>query len=108
MLTGFGARGITVGVRVTVIGVRGIACFSPASELIVEELAEGLSIGLKGVPGLVIADADITDVWGWLSPLLKGLNNQDGANFDLLPREAVFVEVVVDAERLDCTEWIED
>lgn len=58
--------------------------------------------------GLVTAEAETVDVCGWLIPLLKGLNNHEGANLDLLLLDVVLVDVVVDAEREDCMDRIDD
>jgi hypothetical protein len=64
-----------------------------------------------------LADTETVVVCGSLGPLLKGLNSQEGVNLEVkVAREEVldsrrlptFVESVVDAEKLDCTDRIEN
>lgn len=91
----------------TGFGERGTGVLSPEP---VNVRAEGEGVILGGVVmvGLVTAEAETFEVWGWLRPPLNGLKNHAGANLEPVFRE--FPDAVVDSEEPDrvdifeCTE----
>ena len=92
----------------TGLGERDIGVLSP--ELVnVRTEDEGVIVGVVAVMGLVTAEAETFEVCGWLRPLLNGLNNHAGANFEPVFRD--FPEALVDSEeavRVDTSECIEE
>jgi hypothetical protein len=75
-------------------------------------VVEGIVEGADGPVGLVELEADMAEVCGWLIPTRNGLNSHDGANFDLVLRDlrsgVAVAEVVVEVERVDPTDRIDD